>query len=142
MDIVHVTEVLDDRAKVGKTKTGKDYTMSRVGLSNGESTFIFNPIEIGDVVEEQINGEYKNWAKKKLDPKHEEIMKALREIYKAITGGYPEKEATITVDMNAEPVSVRPEIDKEIEEQRFVTKKPEVIAEVPDDDIRLGDIPF
>lgn len=131
MDIVHVTEVLDDRAKVGKTKTGKDYTMSRVGLSNGESTFIFNPIEIGDVVEEQINGEYKNWAKKKLDPKHEEIMKALREIYKAITGGYPEKEESkVIAEQIPEQIPVTP------------AKKPEVIAEVPDDDIRLGDIPF
>lgn len=129
MDIVHVTEVLDDRAKVGKTKTGKDYSMSRVGLSNGESAFIFNPIEIGDVVEEQINGEYKNWAKKKLDPKHEEIMKALREIYKAITGGYPEK--------LEEPPAVT-----EFRDSKPAPKKPEVIAEVPDDDIRLGDIPF
>ena len=126
MDEVYVNEILDDRAKVGKTKAGKDYSMSRVGLSNGESAFIFNPIEIGDVVELTINGEYKNWAKKKTDAKHEEIMKALREIYKAITGEFPEKPS-----YKEEPVIERP-----------APKKPDVIAEVPEDEVTLGDIPF
>lgn len=130
MEAVYVTQILDDKAKHGYSeKTKKEWSMSRVGLSNGESAFIFNPIEVGDVVEEQINGEYKNWAKKKLDPKHEEIMKALREIYKAITGGYPEKEE-------------HPPVAAQVPEQPPVTKQPDVVVDVPDDDINVNDIPF
>jgi hypothetical protein len=130
MEIVSVIQILDDRAKHGvSSKTGKEWSMSRVGLSNSESAFIFNPIEIGDVVELKINGEYKNWEKKKVDPKHEEIMKALRELYKAVTGAYPEKFEEVPVVT-------------EFRDSKPAPKKPEVIAEVPDDDIRLGDIPF
>ena len=81
-----VTEILDDNAKSGIGKNGKPWSMSRVGLSNGESIFIFNPIELGQVVESHQDGAYTNWKPKKEDPKHEEIMNALRKIYTAITG--------------------------------------------------------
>ena len=92
MEDATVIQIVDDNAKSGvSAKTNKPWSMSRVGLSNGESTFIFNPIEIGQVVEAVKDGEYINWRPKKPDPKHDEIMGALREIYKAITGGYPEK---------------------------------------------------
>lgn len=132
MEAVFVNQILDDRAKHGYSeKTKKEWSMSRVGLSNGESAFIFNPIEVGDIVEEQINGEYKNWAKKKTDPKHEEIMKALREIYKAITGGYPEKE---------EPKVIAEQIPEQLPETPV--KKPDPVVDVPDDDINVNDIPF
>lgn len=81
-----VNKVLDANAKSGYSeKTKKDWSMSRVELKNGETAFIFNPIEVGDVVEAVQNGEYKNWQKKKVDPKHDEIMKLLREIHSAVT---------------------------------------------------------
>ena len=82
-----VTEIVDDNAKHGYSeKTKKDWSMSRVGLNNGDSVFIFNPIDIGDVVTEVETNGYKNWMKKKVDPKHDEIMHALKEIYLAIKG--------------------------------------------------------
>lgn len=80
-----VLRVLDDNAKNGVGKTGKPWSMSRVELKNGESVFIFNPIDIGDVVVEVQNGEYRNWQKKKLDPKHDEIINLLNKILDAVT---------------------------------------------------------
>lgn len=88
-----VTEILDDNAKHGvSSKTGKPWSMARVGLQNGESTFIFNPIDIGDIVVEVQNGEFKNWQKKKSDPKHDEIIKLLKEILKAVKGSEDTKD--------------------------------------------------
>ena len=114
-----VTEILDDNAKSGMGKNGKPWSMSRVGLNNGESVFIFNPIDIGQVVESHQDGEYINWKPKKADPKHDEIMKALREIYKAITVGVsdplpPEEMPTIKVDPPAETKTtpLKQEVDK------------------------------
>lgn len=110
MEESSVIRVLDERAKYGKSaKTGKDWSMSRVELQNGESVFIFNPIDIGDQVEAVQDGEYKNWRKKRADPKHDEIMKALREIYKLLTDGSPKQEAkpAPTVD------KVQPVVDGE-----------------------------
>lgn len=130
MDEATVTEILDDRAKFGTSaKTNKEWSMSRVGLNNGESTFIFNPIEIGDVVTLVVNGEYKNWQKKKVDPKHEEIMKALREIYKAITGEFPEKATEPVMEFKSAPESPKKAVDKVYDVD---TEKPVVI---PDDGI-------
>jgi hypothetical protein len=110
-----VTEILDDSAKSGvSAKTGKAWSMSRVGLANGESVFIFNPIELGQVVEAVKDGEYTNWRPKRVDPKHDEIMKALRQIYAAV-----------------KPVDVPAPTQKDI------------VAEVLDDaPINLNDIPF
>jgi len=79
MDSVYVTEIVEAHAKSGYSeKTKKDWSMARVGLSNGESCFMFNPVSLGDVVEQkEING-YQNWVKVKVDPRHEEIMKGLK----------------------------------------------------------------
>lgn len=82
-----VIEVLDISAKSGVGKNGKAWSMARVGLDNKESAFIFNPIAVGDTVVAIKNGEYINWQKKRVNPEHEEIMKALRAIYKAVTVG-------------------------------------------------------
>lgn len=98
METATVIEIIDPKAKFGTSqKTGKAWSMSRVSLSNGESTFMFNPIELGQVVESVQDGEYKNWRVKKPNPQHDEIMAALRKIYAAITGDaevVPEKEAS------------------------------------------------
>lgn len=83
-----VIRILDDNAKHGvSAKTGKGWSMSRVELQNGESVFMFNPIEIGQVVEAVKDGDFTNWRAKRPDPKHDEIMKALRAIYAAVTTG-------------------------------------------------------
>lgn len=124
-----VTQILDDNAKSGTSaKTNKPWSMSRVGLANGESTFIFNPIEIGDVVEATKNGEYINWAKKKVDPKHDELMKALRANYKLLT----EVAKLVGVEI-AEP---KPKPAPKPE------PKKDVVHEVKGEDFSLGDIPF
>jgi hypothetical protein len=86
--MITVTEVLEEVAKHGvSAKTGKEWSQARVGLSNGESVFIFNPIKVGDEVKEVQNGEYRNWVVVKPDPKHDEVMKALREIYSLLKEG-------------------------------------------------------
>lgn len=86
-DVVAVIKIMDTRAKYGKSqKTGKDWSMSYVELNNGESAYIFNPIEIGDVVESVQNGEFKNWQKQKApDPKHKELLDRLDRIIKILT---------------------------------------------------------
>lgn len=85
-EIAAVIKIMDNRAKFGTSaKTGKDWSMSRVELNNGESCFIFNPVEIGDAVEKVKNGEFENWQKHRVDPKHDEIVKKLDEIIKLLT---------------------------------------------------------
>lgn len=123
-----VIQIVDDNAKNGTTKAGKPYTMSRVGLSNSESVFVFNPVSIGDVLESVESGGYINWVHKKTDPKHDEIMKALREIYKAITGGYPEK--------------VEEHVVEKIVEVPKPKVEPDVIHPVEGEEVPLDDIPF
>lgn len=82
---VRVVRILEEFANHGiSKKTGKDWSQARVELSNGESVFMFNPVKEGDRVNEVQNGEYKNWIVAKPDPKHDEVMKALREIYKLL----------------------------------------------------------
>lgn len=76
-----VSEILEEVAKHGvSAKTGKDWSMARVSLSNGDSTFIFNPIKVGDKVREVQNGEFKNWQIIKSNPQHEEITTLLNKI--------------------------------------------------------------
>ena len=121
-----VTQIVDANAKSGTSaKTNKPWSMSRVGLSNGESVFIFNPIEVGDVVEAVQNGDYTNWQKKKVDPKHEEIMKALRAIYKAVTVG---EAAPATSPVATPPPKPKPVAD--------------TVHPVDDNPIDLDSIPF
>jgi hypothetical protein len=82
---VTVKEIIEEVAKHGvSAKTGKDWSTAKVELSTGESAYIFNPVKAGDKVHEVQNGEYKNWVVVKPDPKHDEIMTALRKIYELI----------------------------------------------------------
>lgn len=86
MEEVTVKQIIDEVAKHGVSqKTGKDWSQARVGLSNGESVFIFNPVKVGDKVAQVQRGEYTNWQVIKPDPKHEEVMNMLNKIYRAIT---------------------------------------------------------
>ena len=87
MNEFEVVRVLEEVAKHGISKTGKDWSMARVELSNGEGVYVFNPITAGDKVVAEQNGEFTNYKLVKPDPKHDEIMKALREIYKALKEG-------------------------------------------------------
>lgn len=115
-----VKQILEGEAKSGVSqKTGKPWSQARVELSNGESVFIFNPIAVGDTVVAKQNGEYLNWGKKQVDAKHEEIMKALRAIYKAVTTG----EDTL------EPPKPQP-------------KKDTVTEPIDGEEVSLDDIPF
>lgn len=76
---VTVTEIIEEVAKHGiSAKTGKDWSMAKVKLSTGQEAWIFNPIAVGDKVTSVKNGDYENWTKVKPDPKHDEIMTALR----------------------------------------------------------------
>lgn len=85
-NIAAVIKILDPEAKRGiSQKTGKAWSMARVELSNGEGVFIFNPVEVGDAVEKIKNGEFENWQKKRIDPKHDEIVGKLDQILKILT---------------------------------------------------------
>lgn len=69
-----VLDIIDNNAKHGtSSKTGKDWSMSKVKLQNQEVVYIFNPIDIGDVVESVQNGEYLNWQKVKPEKSPSEI---------------------------------------------------------------------
>lgn len=100
MEEIFVTEIVDDYANHGtsKGKDGKDFdwSQSRVGLSNGDSTFIFNPIAINDPVEKRPYTD-KNGVERtgyqKITPKkavenaqHDELMSALKRIETKIDG--------------------------------------------------------
>ena len=65
-------------------------TNFKVELENGDQVWIFNPIAVGQEVEsyttERDGTSYTNWRLVRVDPKHDEIMTALRKIYGAITG--------------------------------------------------------
>ena len=143
-----VTQILDEFAKHGHSdKTGKDWSMSRVGLSNGESVFIFNPIAVGDTVEAKQNGDYKNWAKVTAqkaedNAKHDELMKALKyiatqnkAILAAITGEpqdtTPAPKASQTAP--SEPTEPAKPWDK--------YKQDAVVPMKPNDEINPNDVP-
>lgn len=131
METATVTEILDANAKSGQRKDGKGtWSMSRVGLSNGESTFIFNPVELGNEVEAYEKDGFKNWRVKKPDPKHDEIMKALRAIYKAITTGEVEGTA---VKEKPEPAKPTP---------KPAEKAVDTVYDVEGEPVSLEDIPF
>lgn len=58
--IQEVAEILDPSVKTGVGKLG-EWTQAKVKLKNGETAYIFQPIEVGDMVEAFQNGEYTNW---------------------------------------------------------------------------------
>lgn len=77
-----VTTIVNDMAKQGTSqRTGKPWSMSQVKLQNNEVVYTFNPVAIGDVLVCVEKDGYRNWAKKRVDPQHEEIMKALKSTY-------------------------------------------------------------
>ena len=96
MATAKVKNILDPEAQSGMGKNGKPWSMAQVELDNGKSIKIFNPIEVGDLVESYKNGEYWNWRKVKggqtetSAPANTDALRELYKlnlaIYKAITG--------------------------------------------------------
>ena len=96
MATAKVKNILDPEAQSGMGKNGKPWSMAQVELDNGKSIKIFNPIEVGDLVESYKNGEYWNWRKVKGGqtetpaPANTDALRELYKlnlaIYKAITG--------------------------------------------------------
>lgn len=58
--IQEVVEILDPSVKTGVGQKG-EWTQAKVKLKNGETAYIFQPIEVGDMVEAFQNGQYTNW---------------------------------------------------------------------------------
>ncbi len=85
-EVLSVTEIVAEDFKRGHSeKTGKDWSLSKYKASNGVEFSCFDKLEIGDVVHLEKNGDYWNGRKPtQADAKHDEIMKALREIYKLL----------------------------------------------------------
>lgn len=95
MATAKVKNIIDPEAQGGMGKNGKPWSMAQVELDNGKSIKIFNPIEVGDLVESYKNGEYWNWRKVKEQaannaPANNDAMRELYKlnlaIYEAITG--------------------------------------------------------
>ena len=141
---VTVTQILDDFAKHGHSdKTGKDWSMSRVGLSNGESVFIFNPIAVGDAVEAKENNGYKNWAKvnpkaQAENAKHDEVVARLdrvERLLKAIYVGMGMNTTQTPKASQTAPTQSKPTKPWE------AWKKDDVAPMNPNDEIKPEDIP-
>lgn len=58
--IQEVVEILDPQIKTGVGQKG-EWSQAKVKLKNGEIAYIFQPIEVGDMVEAFQNGQYTNW---------------------------------------------------------------------------------
>ena len=58
--IQEVVEIIDPAIKTGVGKLG-EWSQAKVKLKNGETAYIFQPIEVGDMVEAFQNGAYTNW---------------------------------------------------------------------------------
>lgn len=83
-EVVSVIAIIAEDFKTGHSdKTGKDWSLSKYKASNGIEFSSFDKLEIGDVIRLEKNGEYWNGAKpRKQDLQHDEVMRALRKIYK------------------------------------------------------------
>lgn len=137
-----VKNILDPEAQSGMGKNGKPWSMAQVELDNGKSIKIFNPIEVGDLVESYKNGEYWNWRKVKPGqgeaqpaPANTDALRELYKlnlaIYKAITGEdyvVVQKETTSTQKPVTEPVQT--------------SETPPVEAYTDIDEVDLSNIPF
>ena len=144
MNDVTVTEILDDYAKHGTSrgKDGKDFdwSMSRVGLSNRESAFIFNPVNIGDVVEmketERNGTVYKNWVKKRVSL--EDRLNALEARVAAL-----EADVVPGTASAIKPADEAPKSLKERYHEAKAARQDTVVEDINEDDpIDLSSIPF
>lgn len=78
-----VVEVKDPAFKEGIGKNGKPWKMAKVIVASGDLVTVFAPVKIGDEVEMTYNEQYSSWNGVVVRPDHhEEVMKALRTIYK------------------------------------------------------------
>lgn len=135
-DRAKVREIIEAVAMEGvSAKTGRPWSKAKVELDNGVQTFIFNPIRVGEEVESFQNGDYKNWRLVKSDPKHDEIMLALRKIYGAITG-------VETPPSGLEKARAESNKIKERVEAKAEDKKDEVFEVEDGEPIDLSEIPF
>lgn len=65
MAVGKVTEVLDPKTRDGIGKNGKPWSQAKVKLDSGDVAYVFNPVEIGDVLESYDNNGYTNWRRAK-----------------------------------------------------------------------------
>jgi hypothetical protein len=125
--------------------------MSRVELDNGEGVFVFNPIAVGDVVEAKENNGYKNWAKKRVDPRNEAndqfqkyVLAYLKDIRARLARleGEPEQDTTLPQKPAVAP-STQPTSPLEQRVRETFLNKPDTIAPMnPNDEVDLNDIPY
>lgn len=87
-----VKEIVEKNFKSGETN-GKKWALHKYRTNTDKVFTSFDELEEGDTVKLTYNDEYKNWQGGKLrkaDTQHDEVMKALRQIYsevKKLTGG-------------------------------------------------------
>lgn len=135
MALEAIAAINDPTFKTGVGKNGKPWTMMQVTTDKNNVTTVFAPAAIGDKLELTWNDQYGNFSAKKVtaqDLANLEAMRKLYElnlaIYKAVTGtDYGAQVATTPV----EPVVPKP-----------VAKQPDVVHEVPEEEISLDQIPF
>lgn len=135
---MQVREIVDAEVKSGVGAKGP-WTQALVELEDGQQVRIFQPIKVGDNVESyetESNGtKYTNWRLVKSDPKHDEIMTALRKIYGAITG--VETAPSGLEKARAESAKIKERVEAKTEKE-----KDEVFDVEDGEAIDLSSIPF
>lgn len=145
-----VKEIVEQNIKSGTNKLGKPWAQTVVELENGTQARIFEPIKVGDEVEsyttEKDGQSYTNWRIVKHDPKHDDLMLAMREIYKLVAGIYKEVTGKVPEKPNTGLEQARKanaEIKARVEEKKPEPEVVEEVFEVDDaEEINLDDIPF
>lgn len=83
-----ITNIIDPEAKTGEGAKGA-WSMSLVELDNGKQVRIFNPVQVGDLVEAYKNGEYWNYRLAKTQQTSmpvgdDKVLKVVMAIYKDV----------------------------------------------------------
>ena len=74
-EIAKVVSIEDANVKEGMGKKGK-WVQAKVNLDNSKTAYVFQPIEVGDVLESYENQGYTNWRKAKEGAYGEQVKPA------------------------------------------------------------------
>lgn len=82
-----VKDIIDPNYKSGTNTKGQTWTIKKIALESGKNATTFDEVQPGDEVKVVYDDKYDQYKASKprvTDVQHEEIMKALKEIYKLI----------------------------------------------------------
>lgn len=134
--IESIVAINDPAFKTGIGKNGKPWTLMQVTTDKNNMTSVFAPAAIGDKLELTWDATYSSWKAQKYNAQKAEQLDALRKlyelnlaIYKAVTGEeYGSNGSALPVAPEAKP--------------QPVAKQPDVVHDVPEEEIDISQIPF